>query len=53
MTIFKLMNFYIIAWISQAFMKYFKLQYDHIDDEYNQNMFDPSDTLFMKHLLKK
>jgi hypothetical protein len=46
------MQLYIIAWLSQGFISYFKLQNKHVDSTYNRNMFDPSDNKFIAHLIE-
>lgn len=45
-------QFYIVAWLSQGLITFFKLQNKHVDSTYNKNMFDPEDNKFIAHLIK-
>lgn len=46
------MQLYIIAWLSQGLISYFKLQNKHVDTTYSRNMFDPEDNRFITHLIE-
>lgn len=43
-------NLYILSWLSQGFLKYLNLQNKHIDKNYNINMFNSEDNVFIKRL---
>lgn len=46
------MQLYVIAWLSQGLISYFKLQNKQVDSIYNNNMFDSSDNKFIAHLIE-